>query len=426
MPRVFAFALVLILSIVCFAQTADQAIKPGDRLTITCDQDESLNRIYKVTEDGLIMVPFLGAVRVEGATTAYVADDIEKRLIEGRVLKEADVTVLFVGQPVPPKPIKVQGAVSEEGEVSWKEGMRLSDVLRSITPGVGADFSRIRILSLDSAVSIVNFSKFDPGTNAQNPVLRPGDTVVISTKGEPKKPVKSGPDSKTPPVKKPPVKPVTKTETPPVTKTETPPVKKEETPPVKPKEEPKEEPKAPVFVLGGIVEPGSVAWSKGLTIRSAIRASGGFTDQADTSRVRIERKNVKAKVYNLTDRALDAPLLPGDQVIVEVIVQKRFLTIDGAVNKPGIVKFRDGLTLTQAIQAAGGFMKSAKKKVIKITRRDGNKSFFVNFEEIERGYRGEPELRPGDSIEIPGAPNRLGKIIRTAAVPALLIFLIGS
>lgn len=85
-----------------------------------------------------------------------------------------------------------------------------------------------------------------------------------------------------------------------------------------------------------------------------------------------------------------------------------YVTVMGRVGKPGRIPLgdADGLTLTEAIQAAGGFGFSAKQSDIRISRVDksGKKiQVSVDFEEIGQGGNAEADISliDGDVVYVP-------------------------
>lgn len=70
----------------------------------------------------------------------------------------------------------------------------------------------------------------------------------------------------------------------------------------------------PVFVYGEVKRAGSYPYAVGLTVRRAIAIAGGFTSRARRSPVSLIREGGKG--MDRLERALDAPVLPGD--IIEV------------------------------------------------------------------------------------------------------------
>jgi len=91
---------------------------------------------------------------------------------------------------------------------------------------------------------------------------------------------------------------------------------------------------------------------------------------------------------------------PGDVITLHPSVTQ-FLYIGGEVKQPGEKTYRRGLTLTQAIIAAGGVTTKAKEARL---GRDDGKGFLVvtryKLKEIESGKVQDPAVKPGDRITI--------------------------
>ena len=91
---------------------------------------------------------------------------------------------------------------------------------------------------------------------------------------------------------------------------------------------------------------------------------------------------------------------PGDVVTVHANVTQ-FLYIGGEVKFPGEKTYRRGLTLMQAMIAAGGLTEKAKEARL---ARDDGKGFLVvtkfKLKEIEKGKVPDPLVKPGDRITV--------------------------
>jgi protein involved in polysaccharide export with SLBB domain len=107
----------------------------------------------------------------------------------------------------------------------------------------------------------------------------------------------------------------------------------------------------------------------------------------------FEAELAKASEMNLLVR-------PGD-VITLLAPVSQFVYVGGEVKLPGEKMYRRGLTLTQAINAAGGA--TPKGKEARIGRDDG-KGFLVvtrfKLKEIESGKIQDPVIKPGDRITV--------------------------
>ena len=91
---------------------------------------------------------------------------------------------------------------------------------------------------------------------------------------------------------------------------------------------------------------------------------------------------------------------PGDVITLHANATQ-FLYIGGEVKSPGEKTYRRGLTLTQALIAAGGVTKKAKEARV---GRDDGRGFLtitrVKLKDIDSGKVPDPQVRPGDRIMI--------------------------
>jgi polysaccharide export outer membrane protein len=91
---------------------------------------------------------------------------------------------------------------------------------------------------------------------------------------------------------------------------------------------------------------------------------------------------------------------PGDVITLHANAEQ-FLYIGGEVKSPGEKTYRRGLTLTQALIAAGGVTKKAKQARL---GRDDGRGFLnvtsLKLKDIESGKIPDPLVRPGDRIMI--------------------------
>lgn len=103
----------------------------------------------------------------------------------------------------------------------------------------------------------------------------------------------------------------------------------------------------------------------------------------------------------LDDQAVSNTLVrPGD-VINVLGKQQRFYYIAGKVEAPGQKDFHPGITLTQAILAAGGALHASKTALV--TRQVNNgllSASKYDMKKIMTGSTPDPALQPGDRIEV--------------------------
>jgi polysaccharide export outer membrane protein len=86
-------------------------------------------------------------------------------------------------------------------------------------------------------------------------------------------------------------------------------------------------------------------------------------------------------------------------VDVSVSVTERYVYVGGEVGRPGRVVWTSDLTLTKAVQAAGGFSLYAREKGVNLVR-DGQ-SYFIDAQLALKNPSEDPLLLPGDALQVP-------------------------
>lgn len=120
----------------------------------------------------------------------------------------------------------------------------------------------------------------------------------------------------------------------------------------------------------------------------------------DAARVTVMRAGVNSQFIDLNDsEALNFIVRPGD-VINVTARPPDFYYISGRIDYPGQKPFQPGITLVQAILAAGGL---ARDNRVELSREgeDGRLATTkFNLKEIKSGKIQDPRLQPGDRIEV--------------------------
>ena len=114
----------------------------------------------------------------------------------------------------------------------------------------------------------------------------------------------------------------------------------------------------------------------------AVQAAGITT--ADLSQL-IRQTYLEKKIYTAVD--------------VSVTVTERFVYVGGEVGHPGRIAWSPDLSLTKAIQAAGGFTLYAKESKVSLVR--DRISYDINVTLAQKQPTQDPRLKPGDSIQVP-------------------------
>ncbi len=122
--------------------------------------------------------------------------------------------------------------------------------------------------------------------------------------------------------------------------------------------------------------------------------------RADAAGAMVMRTGAPTQTVDLTDSAGLGFLVRSGDVINLTARPQEFYYIGGRVNHPGQKTFQSGITLVQAILAAGG---PAQGNVIEISRANSDgrlTTFKFIVKEIKSGKAQDPKLLPGDRIEV--------------------------
>jgi protein involved in polysaccharide export with SLBB domain len=121
----------------------------------------------------------------------------------------------------------------------------------------------------------------------------------------------------------------------------------------------------------------------------------------DAGRITILRVGVEAQSLDLSDSNSLATLVQQGDVINVGPRPQEFYYIGGRVNYAGQKAFQSGITLLQALLAAGG--PSQNENTIELSREsaDGRLTTSrLSLKDIKSGKLQDPKLRPGDRIEV--------------------------
>lgn len=168
---------------------------------------------------------------------------------------------------------------------------------------------------------------------------------------------------------------------------------------------------AKISILGQVRGPGSYEMKENLTLTQAIAFTGGFTNTANTSKVKIirttgagdEKETLEVNVDQILEKAApDVEIKANDTIIVEEY--GRF-SIMGQVTRPGVYPLQKGLKVVEAINLAGGFTSTAAQDGTRVVRVEGSekKIIPVPVASIMKGGDVSRDilLQEGDTIVVP-------------------------
>ena len=150
-----------------------------------------------------------------------------------------------------------------------------------------------------------------------------------------------------------------------------------------------------VQIAGAVMRPGDYALEPGLeTVRQLIGRAEGLSKDAFTNRATIirerpdqDRENISFDLGKLMRGEIaDIPLLRQDSLTVLSIRNLRenyYITIDGAVNRPGTIPYVSNMSVADLIAQVGGFQEGATPNRIEVARRSRQDSVGVRTKTLE-------------------------------------------
>ncbi len=161
-------------------------------------------------------------------------------------------------------------------------------------------------------------------------------------------------------------------------------------------------------ILGEVRAPGLLRLSAKTPLLEAISLAGGITESADLQGAMLIRDGriVPVSFYRLLrkgDMRENIILQPNDAILIPNNVDNKVFLV-GEVNRPGILRIRDEMSILEAITAAGGITLAGKHKVILIRGGLGQPQMLeVDIKKIlkEGDLSGNIDLARGDIIYVP-------------------------
>ena len=149
-------------------------------------------------------------------------------------------------------------------------------------------------------------------------------------------------------------------------------------------------------VLGHVAKPGPQYLHGPTTLRQILGEAGGLKgDTVTTIQITRGGEQINTTWEKVTRPGGDLPIYAGDQIYVP---EGQAVYVLGAVNKPGALAYREGMTLYQAVSEAQGLGQYARINKVYILR-DGQR-IEVRLKRILNGQESDYILEPGDQIFI--------------------------
>ncbi|ERT08175.1 polysaccharide biosynthesis/export family protein [Lyngbya aestuarii BL J] len=419
------------------AENTDYNLGGGDRIAVFVANFPEHNGEYAILTNGLINMPLLGQFKVAGMTILQLERNLEARF--SQTMKSPEVTVTLVSAR--PLNIAIAGEVNRPGayalqlQVNPTEFPTITQAIQ-LAGGItqSANLREIKVqrkmgYGREKIIAVNLWDLFQSGDLRQDLTLRDDDKIIIPTLTR-----------------------VDLTEASQLANNNL---------------YPTESLPAKIAIVGEVFQPGSYTLQTGsggavLTVTRAIQEAGGITSTANLRQVKVRRplNNGQEQIIDVDLFALlqggdlrqDVILKNGDTIIIPTLTDVDLaeapqlvnnnlysaeskpmkVAIVGEVVRPGPYNLTADsasggfLTVTQAIQQAGGITSSANLRQIQVKRLNRNgteETINVNlFALIQQGdLRQDVILKTGDTIMIPTAdkltPNEVNDLARSTLSP---------
>ncbi|WP_374826628.1 SLBB domain-containing protein [Aerosakkonema sp. BLCC-F183] len=416
---------------------ANYTLGGGDRIRIDVFEEPQLGGELQVPLGGLITLPLIGGISIQGLTTEQASRAIERRYAP--YLKRPVVTVtLLSARPVN---VLVSGEVNNPGSYSitltqgqgYQSGVQYPTAIQAIKLAGGftltADIRRIQLRrpqtsGRDRTIDIDFWKFLQAGDRGQDAILRDGDTIFVPTAanlsvGETRLIASAGLIGDP-------------------------------------------EKARTVAVVGEVFRPGSyvvvgggtAAEPRNLGLPTVIRAielAGGITSLADIRSIELRRATragtqqiISLNLWQLLqtgDLRQNAVLQDGDTIVVptatdvnpaeaEQLATASFapaniqVTVIGEVKTPGSLRVAPNTTLNQALLVAGGFNNArAHRDTVELIRLNSNGSVSRRSVRVDMSQgineQTNPQLRNNDVIVVRRSGiARIADTVDTVLTPA--------
>jgi polysaccharide biosynthesis/export protein len=158
-------------------QTADQnyVIGPGDVVEVDLLERTDFSTKAKVASDGMIQLPYIGAIAASNRTTQQLSEEVRAALVKGGFFERPNLSVQVVS--FASRYVTVLGAVGAPGLVPIDRAYHLSEIIARVG-GVregGADYVVVR--PAKGPERRLSVKELATGDASEDPYVSPGDTI---------------------------------------------------------------------------------------------------------------------------------------------------------------------------------------------------------------------------------------------------------
>jgi polysaccharide export outer membrane protein len=162
-------------------QPGDQnyIIGPGDTVEVDMLERTDFNTKAKVGTDGMIQLPYIGAIAASNRTTQQLSAQIGAALIKGGYFEHPNLSVQVVAFAA--RYVTVLGSVNQPGLVPIDRAYRLSEIIARVggLKEGGADYVILRPAKGPERHFVIK--ELATGAVDSDPYVSPGDTIYSPT-----------------------------------------------------------------------------------------------------------------------------------------------------------------------------------------------------------------------------------------------------
>lgn len=247
--------IILLLTVPAVTMAADYILGPGDVIKVSVYDNEDLLTMTRISDDGYIIMPLLGQVKIQGLTVSSASAHIAELLADGYIINPQ--VNIFV-QEFRSKKAIILGQINKPGLIEMSGPVTFLEII-SKAGGLAEDFGETatikrKINNGDEVITVDLKSLVEGGDMSQNISIRDGDTIYITKAGM-------------------------------------------------------------CYVTGEVTNPNAYRCGDKITVLKLITLAGGFTGKAARSKVRIVR-TVQGEKNIFENVEMDTPVQPEDVIIV--------------------------------------------------------------------------------------------------------------
>ena len=153
-----------------------------------------------------------------------------------------------------------------------------------------------------------------------------------------------------------------------------------------------------VYVLGGVLKPGSIPFHEGMTIKSALDMAGGISPRGNAKRIFIQR-DVQIGPLDMQVSG-EVKLQRGDSLRVEMATEAQYIAVIGFVKKPIMVEWSPTLTAKAAIKQAQGVLNPKNFIVVRSVTKVNKPEVKIRWSDFDRDKKKDIILEPGDVVDV--------------------------